>query len=47
MIRWEAEGRHRIIFMNKEAFDYVAIPTHKFEEGRVERTAEELEHEQG
>jgi transcriptional regulator with XRE-family HTH domain len=43
MIRWEAEGRHRIIFINKEALDYVAIPTHKFEEGRVERTAEALE----
>jgi hypothetical protein len=43
MIRLEAEGRHRIIFINKEALDYVAIPTHQFEEGRVERTAEELE----
>jgi transcriptional regulator with XRE-family HTH domain len=45
MIRWEAEGRHRIIFINKEALDYVAIPTHSFEEGRIERTAEGLEHE--
>jgi transcriptional regulator with XRE-family HTH domain len=43
MIRWEAEGRHRVIFINKEALDYVSIPTHKFEEGRVERTAEALE----
>jgi transcriptional regulator with XRE-family HTH domain len=43
VIRWEAEGRHRIIFLNKEALDYVSIPTHKFEEGRVERTAEQLE----
>ncbi|QWG12632.1 helix-turn-helix transcriptional regulator [Bradyrhizobium sediminis] len=43
MIRWEAEGRHRIIFISKEAVDYVAIPTHKFEEGRIERTAEALE----
>ena len=43
MIRWEAEGQHRIIFLNKEALDYVSIPTHKFEEGRVERTAEDLE----
>lgn len=47
MIRWEAEGRHRIIFINKEALDYVAIPTHKFEEGRVERTAQELEDTRG
>jgi transcriptional regulator with XRE-family HTH domain len=43
MIRWKTEGRHRIIFINKEALDYVSIPTHKFEEGRVERAAEELE----
>jgi hypothetical protein len=47
MIRWEAEGRHRIIFINKEALDYVAIPIHKFEEGRVERTAQELEDTRG
>jgi transcriptional regulator with XRE-family HTH domain len=44
MIRWEAEGRHRIIFINKESLDYVMIPTHSFEEGRIERTAEDLEH---
>jgi transcriptional regulator with XRE-family HTH domain len=44
MIRWETEGRHRIIFINKSELDYVAIPTHKYEEGRVERTAEELDH---
>ena len=43
MIRWEAEGRHRIIFINKRKLDYVAIPTHKYEEGRVERTAEKLD----
>jgi transcriptional regulator with XRE-family HTH domain len=43
VIRWEVEGRHRIIFINKDALDYVSIPTHKFEEGRVERTAEGLE----
>jgi transcriptional regulator with XRE-family HTH domain len=43
MIRLEVEGSHRIIFINKEALDYVAIPTHQFEEGRVERDAEALE----
>jgi transcriptional regulator with XRE-family HTH domain len=43
MIRLEAEGRHRIIFINKAALDYVAIPTHQFEEGSIERTAEDLE----
>lgn len=44
MIRWEAEGRHRIVFINMRKLDYVAIPTHKFKEGRVERTAEKLEY---
>jgi transcriptional regulator with XRE-family HTH domain len=43
MICWEAEGRHRIIFVNRGVLDYIAIPTHKFEEGRIERTAEALE----
>jgi hypothetical protein len=47
MIRWETEGRHRIIFISKEALDYVAIPTHKFEEGRVERTAATLDGNKG
>jgi hypothetical protein len=45
MIRWEAEGRHRIIFINKGALDYIAIPTHKFEEGSTERAAEALDDE--
>ena len=44
MIRLEAEGPHRIIFINKNALDYVAIPTHRLNEGRVERDAEALEH---
>jgi transcriptional regulator with XRE-family HTH domain len=43
MIRWAAEGYHRTIFINKQALDYIVIPTHKFEEGRVETTADELE----
>jgi transcriptional regulator with XRE-family HTH domain len=44
MIRLEAAGSHRLIFINKGALDYVAIPTHQFEEGRVERDAEALDH---
>jgi hypothetical protein len=44
MIRLEAEGSHRIIFINKAALDYIAVPTHQFEEGRVERDAEALDH---
>jgi transcriptional regulator with XRE-family HTH domain len=47
MIRLEAEGPHRIIFINKSALDYVTIPTHQLNEGRVERDAEALEHAQG
>jgi transcriptional regulator with XRE-family HTH domain len=43
MIRLEAEGRHRIIFINKSALDYVVIPTHKYNEGRVESHAAELD----
>jgi hypothetical protein len=39
MIRLKAEGRHRIIFINKSALDYVAIPTHKYKEGRIELNA--------
>jgi transcriptional regulator with XRE-family HTH domain len=39
MIRLEAEGRHRIVFINKSALDYVMIPTHQFKEGRVEAIA--------
>jgi hypothetical protein len=47
IIRLEAIAWHRIIFINKSALDYVVIPTHRFEEGRVERTAEELEQIEG
>ena len=43
MIRLEAAGRHRIIFINKGALDYVAIPTHRYEEGRVEADAVDLD----
>jgi transcriptional regulator with XRE-family HTH domain len=43
MIRLEAEGRHRIIFINKGALDYVAIPTHQFKEGSIERNAEDMD----
>jgi transcriptional regulator with XRE-family HTH domain len=43
MIRLEAEGAHRIIFINKHALDYVSIPTHQLNEGRIERDAEALD----
>jgi transcriptional regulator with XRE-family HTH domain len=43
LIRFSAEGYHRAIFINKEALDYVSIPTHKFEAGRVEADAEAID----
>jgi hypothetical protein len=43
MILLTAEGRHRIIFVNKSGLDYVSIPTHKYEAGNIEAAAVELE----
>jgi hypothetical protein len=43
MILLRAEGRHRVIFVNKGALDYVSIPTHKYEAGSVEASADYLE----
>jgi hypothetical protein len=43
MIRVEAEGAHRMIFINKHAIDYVSLPTHKLNEGRTERDAEAID----
>lgn len=43
MIRVEAEGAHRMIFINKHALDYVCMPTHRLKEGRTERDAETID----
>ena len=43
MIRLEAVGRHRIVFINKTALDYVMMPIHKFDQGRVEADAAALD----
>jgi hypothetical protein len=43
MILLAAEGNHRMAFINKDALDYVSIPTHKFEAGKVEAEAADLE----
>lgn len=40
MVRLEAEGVHRTIFINKHTLDFVSIPTHRLNEGRTERDAE-------
>ncbi|MDR2260244.1 MAG: helix-turn-helix domain-containing protein [Azoarcus sp.] len=41
-----AAGWHRTIFINKDALDYVILPTHGLEQGRIESEAEMLEEEQ-
>ena len=43
VILLSAEGRHRIVFINKAALDYVSIPTHKHEAGAVEAAADAME----
>lgn len=40
MICFPVAGYHRSIFINTEGFDYISIPTHKWEEGRIEADAE-------
>lgn len=40
IIRLPAEGYHRTIFINPDAIDYISIPTHKWEQGSVDATAE-------
>jgi transcriptional regulator with XRE-family HTH domain len=37
------EGSHRIAFINKEALDYVMLPTHRFAQGGVEMGAKMLD----
>jgi hypothetical protein len=44
MILLSAQGRHRTIFLNKNALDYVVVPTHRYLEGRTEIDAEDLDH---
>lgn len=36
MIRVEAAGSDRIIFINRSALDYVIVPTHQFYTGRID-----------
>ena len=42
-IRIPAEGYHRTIFLNPDAVDYITIPTHQFEQGRIEATADAID----
>lgn len=43
VIRMPIAGWHRTAFINKEALDYVMMPTHRFNEGRLEMDVEELD----
>jgi transcriptional regulator with XRE-family HTH domain len=43
IIVFQAEGYHRTAFINNSALDYVSIPTHKYEAGELEASAEEIE----
>lgn len=43
MIRLPAEGWHRTIFINKNAIDYIVVPSHKYKEGELESAASELD----
>jgi hypothetical protein len=43
MICLPAEGYHRSVFINTDGFDYISIPTHKWEEGRIEANAESID----
>lgn len=37
------EGPHRIVYINKNNLDYVMLPTHRFDEGRIEVEAKMLD----
>ncbi|EIC27897.1 MULTISPECIES: helix-turn-helix domain-containing protein [Methylomicrobium] len=43
LIRLPIAGWHRIVFINKNALDYVMLPTHRFDQGRMEMDAEMLD----
>ncbi|SDO86429.1 hypothetical protein, partial [Aureimonas jatrophae] len=43
LLRLACEGRHRIIFINPVAIDYVSIPTQSFEDGQSSVVADGLD----
>lgn len=47
MIRLEAESYHRLVFINKNALDYVAIPSHKYNNGQTDSLAIDLDRSEG
>ncbi len=42
-IRLPFEGWHRTAFVNKGALDYVVLPTHRIEQGRIDMEAKLLD----
>lgn len=36
LIVFPAEGHHRTVFINTDAIDYFSVPTHRYENGRIE-----------
>ena len=38
-----SEVQHRTIFINKSALDYIVMPTHRYDEGRTEIDAQDLD----
>lgn len=43
MIQFETVVFHRIAFINKNAFDYLMAPTHKYHNGRIDSLAADLD----
>jgi transcriptional regulator with XRE-family HTH domain len=43
LIRIEYENEDQYIFLNRNAFDYIMMPTHKFEAGQIDQAAEEID----
>ncbi|MCP1547258.1 MULTISPECIES: helix-turn-helix transcriptional regulator [Methylorubrum] len=43
MLRLEAEGAHRIYFINPATLDFVSMPTHAYQEGEATSAAEALD----
>jgi transcriptional regulator with XRE-family HTH domain len=43
LIRLEAEGWHRIVFIGKSALDYIIVPTHRYNDGKVDAEADDID----
>ena len=43
MMRFAPEGAHRMIFINRLAFDYMSLPTHQLKRGWLEAQEEMID----